>query len=365
MKTNNLLSILFILLSLCSFAQVAEENDNDIMLQLEQLQENYAKLEEQIEIRQSLLNELDKKAKETLKDEVDSLRNLIIDNELNRYELRTQLSSGHDYGIAKLESAIDKEVQKLIEEIELLESMANLTEDDTKLLNKKKKSLVDKEFKLKNDLLKRYQIEDNKNTTELIPLGDLSILDEKDRTKLNVYRKDVITKYLYQKQIVESKELFSNQKVEYKATIMNTNFTIPMVRFNIAKGEGADDREGNVELFNSIGAGISRSKGRITEIRDGNGEIIDTKFENTWGYGFGVLFSASSTEGENRNVFAPMVFLNVLDLQLGYGLELGTRSVGQRRGFFAVAYAIPLYKLFKGNFRVLKKSEPITDVLRN
>lgn len=364
MKTNKLLSILFILVSLCSFAQDAEENDKLLMESLESNRQEQNELLKDIEIRIKLIKDLDKPAKTRLLTEIDSLQIVFLDNRLLHFELRTQLSSGNEYGLERIESTVDQDLVDLKNEIVLLESLEGLSENDQNLITSKREELREIEIVLKNDLIRRYDILEKKKTSTLLPLGDISVLNDKDQLSLNNNRQNILSKYIFQKQSVEGKALFANTKVEYKAHIWNTNFTIPIVRFNVVNDSIGTDREGDVALFNSIGAGLSYSMGRITEIRDANGEIIDTKFENTFGASLGVLFSASSTEGANRNVFAPAFSLNVLDIQFGYGIELGTRSPGQERGFFTVAYAIPLYKLFKGNYRVARKSKPIVDVLK-
>lgn len=142
----------------------------------------------------------------------------------------------------------------------------------------------------------------------------------------------------------------------YRATILNTNFTVPIARFNLVKGE-ADTKKGDILLFNSIGAGVGISRGLYEKTTDATGETINSEFTNSFGLHFGVLFSAGSSNTENKNVFAPTLSVSVLDFQLGYGYELGTIEPNQKRSFFTIAYAIPLSKLVRGKFFVFKASK--------
>ena len=147
----------------------------------------------------------------------------------------------------------------------------------------------------------------------------------------------------------ESKKLFKNSKITYKATIWNTNFSIPIARFNFKKDD--DTKLGDIQLFNSIGAGFGMSWGTMIDYRDENGELENSDFSNSFSLHGGFLFSAGS---ENNNVFAPVLTFGFLDFQLGIGLELGTLQENQRRGFLTLGYAIPLYKLTKGKYLFYK-----------
>lgn len=156
-------------------------------------------------------------------------------------------------------------------------------------------------------------------------------------------------------------EIFGIQPVSstfnYKVTMLNTNFTIPIARFNLTKSDGETSKEGDILLFNSIGAGVGISWGELEKTTDANGETINTEFTSTIGIHLGVLFSAGSNSTENKNVFAPTISLSLLDFQLGYGYEMGTLATNQKKGFFTVAYAIPLSKLVKGKFYILNSSK--------
>ncbi|MFB9862246.1 hypothetical protein [Rufibacter immobilis] len=154
----------------------------------------------------------------------------------------------------------------------------------------------------------------------------------------------------------------AGKTVKYKATIWNTNFSIPLARFNFTKDNNR--KTGDLLLFNSIGAGFGISAGELSETRDLQGNLINQEFSNTFGVHFGFLFSAGTGE-DTKNVFAPTFNFNVLDFQIGVGYELGTLSENQRPAFLTLSYAIPLYKLKKGGFWIWKNSTPITDPMQS
>lgn len=154
----------------------------------------------------------------------------------------------------------------------------------------------------------------------------------------------------------------AGKTVKYKATIWNTNFSIPLARFNFTKND--DQKTGDLLLFNSIGAGFGISAGELSETRDLQGDLINQEFVNTFGLHLGFLFSAG-TGDDAKNVFAPTLNFSVLDFQLGIGYELGTLSENQKQTFLTLSYAIPLYKLKKGGFWIWKASKPITSPLES
>ena len=155
----------------------------------------------------------------------------------------------------------------------------------------------------------------------------------------------------------ESKELFKNTKITYEATIFNTNFSIPIARFNFIKDD--DSKFGNIQMFNSIGAGFGISYGKMTDYRNEIGELENSEFNNSISFHLGFLFSAGT---ENDNVFAPTFNIGLMDFQLGYGVELGKIDDNQQRSFLTVGYAIPLYKLKKGKYKFYKKGKIINEI---
>lgn len=156
----------------------------------------------------------------------------------------------------------------------------------------------------------------------------------------------------------------TNTTEEYKAQVINTSFTVPILRFNtISSGAATNNQIGNVSLFNSVGAGISYNWGRIEETTDNNGTIINTEMMNTAGIQVGFLFAVNSSSGNNANIFAPTLSLSILNFNFGMGYELGNLPTGEKRLFYTIAYGIPTSKLLKGGFfLVSRKSIPATDI---
>lgn len=145
-----------------------------------------------------------------------------------------------------------------------------------------------------------------------------------------------------------------SQTSEYAATVFNTNFTVPILRFNRTTGDPA--KKGNVAFFNSIGAGIGISGGRLEVTADSSGKPVNMTMHNTVGFQAGFLFAAN-TEENATNIFALTAAVTLLNFQIGYGYELGTVQTNQKRGFVTVAYSIPLAKLVKGGMYIWKRTE--------
>jgi len=146
-----------------------------------------------------------------------------------------------------------------------------------------------------------------------------------------------------------------NTQLWYPATIVTTNFTIPMARFNLVKN--SEQKKGDILLFSSIGAGVGISGGRMLVIRDNEGKVVSEEFSNTFGLFVGFLFSAGTGE-QTKNVFAPTISLGILDFQIGVGKELGDISDNQKRTFYTLAYSIPLYKLVAKGYRRIFWGDP-------
>lgn len=176
---------------------------------------------------------------------------------------------------------------------------------------------------------------------KLPPVEDLIIEQVIDTTFKNPQLSDVQPK---------------NTTYKFKTKIINTNFTIPVARFNTIKNSEANSKVGDIILFNSIGAGVGVSWGELERSTNEYFETINSDFTSTFGIHLGVLFSAGSGE-ESKNVFAPTLSFSILDFQVGYGYELGTIETGQKRDFWTIAYAIPLSKLVKGKYYVLRSSK--------
>ncbi|MDB5122791.1 MAG: hypothetical protein JWP94_920 [Mucilaginibacter sp.] len=148
----------------------------------------------------------------------------------------------------------------------------------------------------------------------------------------------------------------------YRATVLNSSFTVPLIRFN--RVDGDNTKKGNVSFFNSIGAGFGISWGRLDVTTDNSAKanVINTEMNNTFGIQIGCLFASNNTNGGNQqNIFAPTLSFSVLNFQFGYGCELGTVVDNQKRGFVTIAYSIPLAKFIKGGFYILRRSKKSLD----
>ncbi|MCW3467616.1 hypothetical protein [Chitinophaga nivalis] len=140
------------------------------------------------------------------------------------------------------------------------------------------------------------------------------------------------------------------QHITYNGWALNSNFVLPGLRFNLYENKAPDNSKGSIEYFNSIGAGIGVSFGRVTVksqdiITAENAEDVDIRMKNYVGLSFGVLFSQNNVDSVRRNIFAPVISLQILDVQFGVGWELGSLSSNYKRRFYTITYAIPISKL--------------------
>ena len=151
----------------------------------------------------------------------------------------------------------------------------------------------------------------------------------------------------------------------YKATVLNSNFTVPLIRFNRINND--INQKGSVSFFNAIGAGIGISWGELAVTTDNSEDshVINSEMHNTIGVQLGCLFAANTNSENQQNIFAPTLSVSVLNFQLGYGYELGTISEKQKRGFLTIAYSIPLSRLIKGGFYIFKRTpNPVTETVQ-
>lgn len=378
MKLKNLLFV-----SLFISSVISAQNDGEISetshasafsdslhAVIKSLKANVQKSKNEVQFKSLLIDDLrDKTRKKKLEVEIEELDSTIVVNTIEIYKTRSELPSSDTLSIKPISNDLlynynIKILKEYVEELKM-EVKNNPSDEIKKLLEDKKNELYRGMKAINRKILEAFALNDLVDEESVFPERNMDALSSSVRMGLLNDRKKVLDKKAQHLSSEDSKKAFKNSKITYRATILNTHFTIPIVRFNQIKDNSAKD--GNVTLFNSIGAGVSYSGGRLTDIRDSNGEIIDTKFNNTFGVSVGFLFSAGSNddEGQNGNVFAPMISLNLLDFQLGFGAELGTRTEDQRRGFFTIAYSIPLYKLTGSKFRIIKKGEIINDVIEN
>ncbi|WP_160114578.1 hypothetical protein [Aquimarina sp. AU474] len=252
-------------------------------------------------------------------------------------------------------------IQEKQERIQILEeyikTLNSLDDNRVKEIKNKEDEIEKLRFEILNtslklNTLKQQQLDSNEIFT---PSPDINYLTTKEKRRLDNYKNNIILKNEYLNTTEEANQIFADKTVTFKAIIWNTNFNVPIARFNFAKDDS--EKRGDILLFSSVGAGFGISSGRMTETRDENGDLISNEFENSIGLHLGFLFSAS-TGDDNKNVFAPTISLSLLDFQLGYGYELGTTTINQQRNFITLGYGIPLYKLTRGKFRYLHRGKP-------
>lgn len=253
-----------------------------------------------------------------------------------------------------------KEKYSLIKEKEKEYNLVSqLTAELKKIANDQNQKLIT----ANEENLKKAKIEILKIKEEILNLRELldteitSLIGNTEQPDLSSTASQVQKKYNQHILNKESKELFKNSKITYEATIFNTNFSIPIARFNFIGDD--ESKLGNIQMFNSIGAGFGISMGKMTDYRNEIGELENSEFNNSLSFHLGFLFSAGT---ENDNVFAPVFNVGLMDFQLGFGVELGKIEGTQKRGFLTVGYAIPLYKLKKGKYKFFKKGKIINEI---
>lgn len=202
-------------------------------------------------------------------------------------------------------------------------------------LEKEKKKIEEENEKKEKARIEELAIALKANGYKIEKINDFDSSLGKEVSKVDEYKAE--------------KMALKNTTLIYGSQILSTNFTIPLVRFNFVKGDS--QKQGDILLFNSIGAGVGYYWGQLERTRDNTGEIIDEEFRNRFGINLGFLFSAG-TGDDTKNVFAPVLNFAILDFQIGIGTELGTRGVNQKREFLTLSYAIPVYKLFKKGYKI-------------
>lgn len=150
-----------------------------------------------------------------------------------------------------------------------------------------------------------------------------------------------------------------NRTLKHKVTVLNTTFSLPIARLNSYKdqNEGAYSK---ADFFTSLGAGIGITWGELTTVRDENGTVVDEELVNTFSIYGGLLFSTSGS-AESKSVVAPTITISGLNLAVGFGYEFGQIPLEQRRFFMTLAYNIPLFKLKRGAYYILKSSGQVNE----
>lgn len=201
--------------------------------------------------------------------------------------------------------------------------------------------------------------EDEKKSFELKNTDILWIWNSLKKTKWLSKKENTVTTAIKTIEIgVDfSKEIpLENKTIYTNATILSTNFNIPVARFNFIDEEERNGAIGDINLFTSVGAGFGIYWGEKKTVYNNLSEVIEQDFKNYFGLNLGLLFSAQ-TGDDKKNVFAPVLNLTALDFQVGAGYELGTIQSNQSRFFVTFSYAIPLYKLTRTGFLTIRERE--------
>ncbi|WP_017257881.1 hypothetical protein [Pedobacter arcticus] len=275
--------------------------------------------------------------------------------------LNLTVSFAQDVTMESLTSEIRKQEKSLVEKKEsfdflskFITELENSDGDNSTLIKSKKENLKVLEIELLK--IKASLFDSNSELRKINSINNLETIPEQ-MEKLELIEKQVNTKIAEFSLNEKSKLAFKNKTIKYKATIWNTNFSIPIARFNFTKNDD-NNKFGDIQMFNSIGAGFGKSWGTMTDFRDEKGDLENSDFANSFSIHGGFLFSA----GNEQNVFAPVLTFGVLDFQLGFGVELGTIKADQERAFITLGYAIPLYKLIKGKYLFSKKGRILNEI---
>lgn len=275
--------------------------------------------------------------------------------------LNFSMSFAQEITIETLTNEANKEEKILIEKKEsfnflskFITELENSDGDNSTLIKAKKEELKTLEIELLRIKAKLFDL--NSQLREINSANTLETIPE-NMEKLELIEKQVNTKIAEFSLNEKSKLAFKNKTIKYKATIWNTNFSIPIARFNFTENDD-NNKFGDIQMFNSIGAGFGKSWGTMTDFRDENGDLENSDFANSFSIHGGFLFSA----GNEQNVFAPVLTFGLLDFQLGFGVELGTIQEDQERVFITLGYAIPLYKLTKGKYLFSKKGRILNEI---
>lgn len=137
-----------------------------------------------------------------------------------------------------------------------------------------------------------------------------------------------------------------------RVLLASTNFNIPLLQFTPIKDDLT--KKGDVSFFNSVGAGIGISFADLTYSTNTKGDTATIETKNKLGIQTGFLFASNSSDVNKTNKFAWTMSLVLLDFQVGYGYELGTLGLNQKRNFFILSYNIPLSKLTTGGSYIFK-----------
>lgn len=145
--------------------------------------------------------------------------------------------------------------------------------------------------------------------------------------------------------------------------ILNSGINLPAIKFHLAESSESQESNGFLELFSSfgVGLGINYGKAKFTKDVDLNKVLENkTEFVNLVGFQFGVLYSSKvndDVENSNTNYFSLYGGINILDLQIGGGKEIGSKYENSNGWFITLSYGIPIYKLTGGGSFMFDKKQ--------
>lgn len=152
----------------------------------------------------------------------------------------------------------------------------------------------------------------------------------------------------------------TTEVIEKKKWVLHSNLNLPAAKFHLAEKIAQDGSKGYLELFSSYGVGMSLNYGTASMLFDlENQKFIpnETKFANAFGFQMGLLFSSKIAQDAPNNVNNLSIYggINLLDLQLGMGYELGSKLDNTTGWFLSLSYGIPLHSLSRRASYIFKK----------
>jgi len=168
----------------------------------------------------------------------------------------------------------------------------------------------------------------------------------------------------------------ASSPIKYKAAVLSTDFTVPLMRVNLLNKTTTNTSNALVStsFLNSAGAGLTYSWGELDETLDNDGNTASIDYYNRFGLQLGFLFASNSSSGASSTntsassstsatqstIFALVAGFSVLNIQFGIGYEFGSLAASQKREFLTLNYAIPVSTLINGGYRIfhLKKLPP-------
>jgi len=162
----------------------------------------------------------------------------------------------------------------------------------------------------------------------------------------------------------------ASSPIKYKAAVLSTDFTVPLMRVNLLNKTTTNTSNALVStsFLNSAGAGLTYSWGELDETLDKNGNTASADYYNHYGIHAGFIFAANTAAGsstttsastsntttQSGTIFAVVAAFTFYNFQVGTGYDFGSVPVGQKRLFFTLNYAIPVTTFVAGGYKIIK-----------